>query len=687
MRSMLFAAAAAAILAGAASAKPAEGPSRTFQPGDLFALEYASDPQVKPDGSAIAYVRATYSDMTDRARRSIWLVDPASGAQTPLISSSGSASTPRWSPDGKRLAYIATEDGKPQLFVRWMATGESARVAELPEAPSEIAWSPDGRYLAIARFVEDEGVRFGAPLKKPEGAKWAEPLKVITKLHYRQDGQGYLRPGYSQIFLVSSDGGSPRQLTFGSYDHDGPLSWAPDGRSIILSSNHGKDWERQPENSEVFQLSVADGTLTSLTSRNGPDGNPRVSPDGTKIAYLGYDDRLRGYENVQLYVMNRDGSGSRSLTAGLDRAIDDVRWAADGRSLYAQYTDHATTKVVRIGLDGAVTPVAEGLSGGAQDRPYTGGEFSVSTNGVVAYTGADWSRPADLFVAGKGGERRLTRLNDDLFMGKTLGRVEPLKVTSSFDKAPVDAWLVMPPGADPSRRYPLILEIHGGPYSSYGPVFSTDNQLYAAAGYAVLYVNPRGSTSYGETFANLIQNNYPGEDYDDLMSAVDAAIAAGKADPDNLFVTGGSGGGVLSAWIVGKTHRFKAAAVQKPVIDWTSFAGTTDFYPTVTSHWFAKPPWEDPAPYWKRSPLSLVGNVTTPTMVVVGEEDYRTPVSQSEQYYQALQLRGVPTAFVKVPGASHGGFTARPSQSAAKAGAILAWFDRYRTDRPAAREP
>jgi dipeptidyl aminopeptidase/acylaminoacyl peptidase len=685
MRSILLAAAAATIICGAAVAKPAEGPARTFQPQDLFALEFASDPQVKPDGSQIAYVRATYSDMTDRARRSIWLVDSASGAQTPLISGPGSAMRPRWSPDGKRLAYVAVEDGKPQLFVRWMSTGESARVAEVPEAPGEIAWSPDGRYLAFTRFVEDEGVKFGAPLKKPEGAKWAEPLKVITKLHYRQDGEGYLRPGFDQVFLVSADGGAPRQLTFGSYDNGGSLSWTPDGRYLAISSNHGKDWERDRQNSEVFLLSIADGTMTPLTSRYGPDGAPRVSPDGTKIAYLSYDDtRKRGYDNVELWVMNRDGSGGRSLTAGLDRSIEDLRWSADGRSVYVQYTDKAVVKVARVGLDGRMTPVVEGLSGGSLDRPYTGGEFTVSDNGVVAFTGSDWTRPADLQVAGKGSPRQLTHLNEDLFMGKTLGRVEHLAVTSAFDKRPVDAWIVMPPNADPSRRYPTILEIHGGPYSSYGPVFSTDDQLYAAAGYAVLYVNPRGSTSYGDEFANLIQNNYPGQDYDDLMSAVDAAIAAGKSDPDNLFVTGGSGGGVLSAWIVGKTHRFKAAAVQKPVIDWTSFAGTTDFYPTVTSHWFAKPPWEDPEPYWKRSPLSLVGNVTTPTMVVVGEEDYRTPVSQSEQYYQALQLRGIETAFVKVPGASHGGFTSRPSQSAAKALAILAWFDKHRTDRGAA---
>ncbi len=229
-----------------------------------------------------------------------------------------------------------------------------------------------------------------------------------------------------------------------------------------------------------------------------------------------------------------------------------------------------------------------------------------------------------------------------------------------------------------NKKYPLILEIHGGPFSAYGPVFSTDYQLYAAAGYVVLYTNPRGSTSYGDEFANLIHHKYPGNDYDDLMSSVDAAIAQGFVDPDNLFVTGGSGGGVLTAWIVGKTHRFKAAASQKPVINWASLVLTTDGTAFMTKYWFGKTPWEDPQGYWARSPLSLVGSVKTPTLVVVGDQDFRTPLSDSEQYYQALQLAGVPTGLVKVPGASHGGFTARPSQSAAKASAILAWFERYR---------
>jgi dipeptidyl aminopeptidase/acylaminoacyl peptidase len=344
------------------------------------------------------------------------------------------------------------------------------------------------------------------------------------------------------------------------------------------------------------------------------------------------------------------------------------------------YDNHGSNRVARVGLDGTVRDIATGLTGSQLDRPYSGGEFSVSRGGAVAVTAGDNLHPSDVGIASGGAVRRLTHLNEQL-QAKVLGQPQKLAVTSSYDKRPIDAWMITPPDFDPAKRYPLILEIHGGPQAAYGPSFSTDDQLYAAAGYIVLYSNPRGSTSYGQEFIDGIEKDYPGHDYDDLMSAVDAAIATGHVDPDNLFVTGGSGGGVLTAWIVGKNNRFRAAAAQKPVIELASFALTTDFAAAFTPYWRKERPWEDPQGYWKYSPLSLVGNVRTPTLVVVGSEDYRTPVSQAEQYYMALQMRGVPTALVKVPGASHGGIASRPSQAAAKASAILAWFDRYRTDK------
>jgi dipeptidyl aminopeptidase/acylaminoacyl peptidase len=663
-------------------AAPLESAPKLLEGRDLFDLQLATDPQIRPEGSAIAYVRRSFDIMTDRGRASIWLVDAASGEQTPLVTTPGSHSSPRWSPNADRVAYISTaEGGRPQLYVRWLRSGQTAKLAELLNAPDSLEWSPDGRWIAFTMFAPDEKTKLGEAPPKPEGAEWAPPLEVITDLTYRADGEGYLKPGYTHVYVISADGGAPRQLTFGAYNESGPLSWTPDGKHVLATGNRSENWQREPVNTEVYQIALADGAIKQLTRRDGPDTGAQVSPDGKSIAYLGYEDRLLSYQNLELYVMDRDGSNPRALTASLDRTIDAVEWSSDGRSLYIRYDDHAVTKVARVTLDGRLQPVAQGLSGSSLDRPYTGGQFSVADNGAVAFTSGTGQRPSDVSIAHNGRTRQLTQLNEGLLAAKTLGTVERLPVLSSFDRRPIDAWLVTPPNFDRSRKYPLILEIHGGPFAAYGPVFATDNQLYAAAGYAVLYVNPRGSTSYGQEFANLIHHRYPSEDYDDLLSAVDAAIARGSIDPDNLFVTGGSGGGVLTAWIVGKTTRFKAAVTQKPVINWASTVLTTDIYTFMPKYWFSKLPWEDPESYWKRSPLSLVGAVKTPTLVLVGDQDFRTPLSDSEQYYQALQLAGVPTGLVKVPGASHGGLTARPSQSAAKASAILAWFDRYRVSK------
>jgi dipeptidyl aminopeptidase/acylaminoacyl peptidase len=650
---------------------------------DLFSLSQATDPQARPDGGAIAYVRRTYDIMTDRAHPAIWLVDPATGAQTPLGSEPGGpdATSPRWSPDGKRLAFVAVREGeRPQLYVRWMDTGQVAKVATLPEAPQSLAWSPDGKTLAFAAFVPSDPPTLGAPLPKPEGAKWAEPLKVITALTYRDDDAGYLRPGHTHLFTAPADGGAPRQVTFGDIDDGSDIAWTPDGRSLLFSANRRPDWARTPDLSQVYKVSLADGALTRLTDPAIARGGAQASPDGKLLAWIGQEVRHRGYENAILYVANADGSNERALTQGLDRSVSQLRWSGDSRALFVQYEDHGVNKVARVGLDGKTTPVAEGLGGGELDRPYAGGGFTVSRGGLVAFTQGAPDQPGDVAAATAGGPtRRLTRLNEALFQAKALGHVTPITVASSVDKRPIEAWVITPPGFDASRKYPLILEIHGGPFAAYGPQFASELQLYASAGYVVVYCNPRGSTSYGFDFADQINDDYPSHDYDDLMSVVDAVIAKGWADPNNLFVTGGSGGGVLTAWIVGKTDRFKAAVTQKPVIDWTSEVLTTDGYVGMEQDWFAKAPWEDYESYWRHSPLSLVGNVKTPTLVMVGEEDHRTPPGEAEQYYQALQLRGVPTGLVRVPGASHGGLAERPSQEAAEAAAILAWFERYRS--------
>lgn len=670
------------------TAAPA-GPEPRFTPQDLFALSMASDPRISPDGTRIAYVRVSNDIMTDRARRSIWVVDARTGEQVPLAGGADASTfAPVWSPDGTRIAYVSTEGGAAQLWVKWLKGGEAVRLTGLPSSPSSITWSPDGAAIAYSMLVEGEGLKLGkAPDGKPEGAKWAEPLEVYDLLAYRSDGAGYLKPGFEKLFIIPATGGAPRQLTFGDYHDTGPLSFSKDGKRLYFSANRKPDWQTDPVESELYEVEITYGAITPLTDRKGPDHSPAVSPDGRLIAFLGYDDAGRAYEDDDLYVMTPDGTGLRNLTADWGFSPAGIAWDADGTAIYAQYDISGETRVARIGLNGTIRDVVEGLTGSSFDRPYTGGSFSVAGNDAVAFTGGAPMFPAELQLAAAGKTRTLTDLNAAMKTVKTMGAVRKITTKSSHDGLEIEGWLTLPPGHVEGTRVPLILEIHGGPFAAYGPHFATDNQLYAAAGYAVLSANPRGSTSYGEDFANRIDKAYPGNDYEDLISIVDEAIAQGIADPDALFVTGGSGGGVLTSWIVGKTGRFKAAVTQKPVINWTTQVLTADNPAFFGRYWLGAQPWEQPELYWKQSPLSLVGNVTTPTLVVVGAEDYRTPVSESEQYYTALRLRGVPTALVKIPGASHGGIAARPSQSAAKASAILAWFEKYKDGAPAAPQP
>lgn len=648
---------------------------------DIFELEVATDPQISPDGSQIAYVRLAMDIMTDKPRSNIWVVGNSGTGHRPLLSAADSFTSPRWSPAGDRLAYVSSAEGRgAELYVRWMDTGQTALLSNLPATPNAISWSPDGRQIAFSAFVKGEPTTLAKPPKAPEGAEWAPPVIVIDAVQYRADGRGYLEQGFNQIFVIPAEGGTPRQISSGDFNHNGPLTWSPDGSTIVLSANRLDDWEYQPLQSELWSINVNTGDMQQLTDRVGPDAAPLYSPDGSKIAYLGFDDRKMGYHNSIVYVMDTDDGSTQALTDDFDRSVAGVRWAGSSNRLYIQYDDRGKRYLATLGLNGKIEPFADDLGSTSLGRPYTSGGFSVADNGAYAYSMGSVDRPADI-ASGKRGRAaiRLTNLNDDLFSHKTLGNVEEITWLSSVGDHEIQGWIVTPPNFDAAEKYPFILEIHGGPFAAYGPHFSAEIQLYAAAGYVVLYTNPRGSTSYGDEFANEIHHNYPGQDYDDLMSGVDAVIAKGYIDDQQLFVTGGSGGGILSAWIVGKTDRFAAAAVAKPVINWTSTVLTTDISAFMPMYWFAKPPWEDQESYWRRSPLSLVGNVSTPTMLLTGENDHRTPISESEQFYQALKLRKVDTAMVRVPEASHG-IAGRPSHLIAKVDNILAWFEKYRKE-------
>ena len=648
-----------------------------FDLDHVFELEYATDPQIAPDGEQVVYARTSMDKMKDRRRSRLWVVGADGNGHRPITAPDVNASQPRWSPSGDRVAYVAATDEGAEIFVRWMDSGQTARLTQLETSPSGLSWGPNGERLAFTMFVPAPQQPFAEMPSPPEGADWAERPDYIDQTYYRSDGGGYEEKGHTQVFTLSADGGTPRQLTSAPYDHGGTPKWTPDGETLLLSANRHDDRRLDPLNTEVYAIDVASGSVTALTSRQGPDGDVAVSPNGNRIAYTGFDDRDQGYQVTKLYVMNRNGSGKRLLTKGFERDVQDPTFTADGNHIVFQYDDEGSTKIGRVTLDGERSVVAENVGGTSIGRPYTSGSFSLASSGYVAYTHATTQRPADVAVGRMGEETRvLTSLNDDLFGRVKIGSVEQITFESSHDGRTIEGWIVTPPNFDRSQDYPLVLEIHGGPFAAYGPYFSAEAQLYAAAGYVVLYTNPRGSTSYGQEFGNAIHHDYPGNDFDDLMSGVDAVIERGYVDEDRLYVTGGSGGGVLTSWIVGHTDRFRAAVAAKPVINWYSWALTADSYPYGVKYWFPGMPWNHEDHYMERSPLSYVDQVSTPTMLLTGTEDYRTPMSESEQFYQALKLREVEAALVRVPGASHG-IAARPSHLAAKAAHVLEWFRRH----------
>jgi len=501
---------------------------------------------------------------------------------------------------------------------------------------------------------------------------------VTTRLKYERDGSGYIETGYNHYFVVPAVGGSPRQVTSGKFHHTGTPEWSVDGKALIFSGNRNESWEHEFQNSEIYRVDIDTGDVVALTDRNGPDTSPVVSPDGRKIAYLSYADKVRTYQVTKLHVMNTDGSDKAELLPDFDRSVSGLVWSKDSRSVYFQYDNHGDTKIAVTTLTGKMRDVAKNLGGTTIGRPYGGGSFSVAPSGRIAYTHVTPYRPAELAIVAsqKSAPTVITSFNEDLLNWRDLGEVEELWYKSSVDGRDIQGWVVKPPGFDPQKNYPLLVENHGGPVSNYGARFSPEVQLYAAAGYIVFYPNPRGSTGYGEAFGDLLFNNYPGDDYQDVMDGVDTLIESGLAHEEQLYVTGGSAGGIMTAWIVGKNNRFRAAAVIKPIMNWMSKTLTADNYYGYANYRYAGQPWENIEGYMKFSPISLIGNVKTPTLVMVGTADMRTPISEAKQMYNALKILGIDTALIEVPGAPHN-IADRPSQLITKVDHILAWFTKY----------
>ena len=632
-------------------------------------LESASDPQISPDGSQVVYTRGWVDKMNDRRESSVWIMNADGSRARFLVDGSG----PIWSPDGTRIAY--TSEGEPegsQIFVRWMDDeGASSQITRLQKAPGGIRWAPDGNTLSFTMTMDGEEAWSVSPPGRPEGSNWTEPPKVVTRADYRQDRVGFVDEGWRHIFVVPAEGGTARQLTDGYWNHS-TGEWTPDGAELVFSSLRTEDSELSWRQSEVYAVNVANGTIRQLTTRNGQDSGPIPSPTGDLIAYRGADFHTDTYRNSGVYVMNMDGSNSRLISGDFDRSINGMQWAHDGSGLYLTVSAEGDRNIHFVSTGGGVTALSSG------NHMFALSSFTADGRAVGTLTSPQL--PSDIVsfsLSDPNRRTQLTHVNDDVFAGVTFGDVEEIKY-ESVDGFEIEGWIVKPPDFDPGRKYPMMLSIHGGPHGMYNVGFNFAWQEHAANGYVVLYTNPRGSSGDGSAFGNSIKNAYPGKDYDDLMNGVDLVIDRGYIDDENMFVYGCSGGGVLTSWVVGHTDRFAAASANCPVINWLSFVGTTDGIGWYRN--FENLPWDDPSEHLRRSPLMYVGNVTTPTMLMTGVNDLRTPMPQTEEYFAALKVMGVETAMVRFNNEWHG-TSSTPSNFLRTQLFLREWFAKHSRGR------
>ena len=651
-----------------------------FEPMDVFDLEWASDPRVSPDGKTIVYVRKSNDIMKDRERSNLWQVSTDGSDHRPLYSGLNSIKSPRWSPNGEKLAFISNDTGSQQIHVRWFDSGDTAVISQLQASPANLSWSPDGKWLAFTMNIKVPTKSIAEPRAKPEGATWAKKPITVTTTRYQYDGQGIVEPAYRHVFIVPADGGTSRQLTEGNFNHYGSLAWSPNSDQVFFSAYRSDDWELVSDEADIYSVNISTKKLTQITNQSGAERSPVISPNGRLIAFIKEERRPLAYTPDQIAIMDLNGENIRILSEALDGDASNLLWAGNSQALYYTYDERGIRKIGQATIKGSLRPVIKGVGGTTIGRPYLSGGFHAN-NGTLAFTHGTSDRPANIAIIQDDQAQILTRLNEDLLGHRRLGSVKEITYKSSFDGQEIQGWYITPPDFDPSKKYPLILEIHGGPHLAYGPYFSAELQIMAAAGYVVFYNNYRGSLSYGEDFALLLQYKYSSkEDFADHMSGIDKLIDLGFIDDENLFIAGGSAGGIATAYAVGLTDRFNAAVAAKPVINWLSKPLTADSMVGQIYHQFPGPPWEHVDHYWERSPLSLMGNVTTPTMLITGENDRRTPISETEQFYQALRLRGVDSAMVRLPDTSHG-IASRPSRLISKVDHILAWFERYKTDK------
>ncbi|HET8629088.1 MAG TPA: S9 family peptidase [Thermomicrobiales bacterium] len=691
------------------TAETAGATKRPITIEDPTALKFIADPQISPDGARVAYVVTTMDVDEDTYRSQIWVV-PTAGGEPARYTGGKNDSSPRWSPDGARLAFVSkrgdgTKEGekkaKPQIWLLDLDGGEARQLTKAKNGASDPAWSPDGARLAFLARVggkDDAEEAEGDEAKDGEKAKKKSDVKVITKIRYKANGIHHLLvdEGYKHLFVLdvaaAADGpADARQITDGEWD-DATPAWSPDGATIAFCSNRTPDRDLN-NHTDLWVVPAEGGEPRKLTESRGPSGTPAFSPDGRTIAYLGHvnPEPYRRYANANLWVVPADGGAPpRNVTGDFDRSLSggvgsdtragglaqSPRWTPDGRGVYTLLAERGMAHIYRTDVvSGDVTRIVDGERGVMN--------FTLSADGrTIAFTATDMLNPGDLYVcdADGGGERRLTRLNAALFDRLDLSAPEHI-VYAGVDGWEIDGWLMKPVGFEAGKKYPLILEIHGGPASQYGYSFFHEFQGLAAAGYGVLFTNPRGSTGKTAGFTTANRSRWGEEDYGDIMAGVDEALKRDWVDADRLGVAGGSFGGFMTNWVVGHTDRFKAAVTMRCVSNLVSFFGTSDIGFTFLDMQFETEPWDDVEKLLKYSPITYVKNITTPLLILHSEEDYRCPIEQGEQMFIALKKLGRDVEFVRFPDENHDlSRNGKPAHRIERLQHIVRWFDKYLQD-------
>jgi dipeptidyl aminopeptidase/acylaminoacyl peptidase len=679
-----------ALLAVSASAQQ----KRLITEQDLLKFVWVADPQVSPDGKQVAFVRVVVNEKTDDYDTSLWLV-PSDGSRPARPITSGTRDTaPRWAPDGQRIAFGRGVTGQPgQIYVLNLAGGEAVPVTDLPRGASGALWSPDGKRIAFGSAMKPEDAE-----KKDPAAAPKSDVRVITDAIYRNNGAGWAeqdRPSHLWVTDVTADGkiAKARQVTSGKYAETAQ-AWSPDSARIYFTSTRVDEPYFTDGRTELFAVPAAGGPFSMSISINGAIGSVKPSPDGKMLAFVASlnGTQTRSYSQPDLFVAPADASsGIRNLTNQYDfdingsiggdqaaprggRAAGPV-WSADGRTIYVVSGEEGNANLIKVDVaTAAIAPVVKGK--------HTVQSYTLAADGkTLAAVISSQTSIGDLYTAdlsaASPAPKAITHFNDELFGQVSLTEPEELWWTS-FDGKKIQGWVLHPPNFDRAKKYPFILQIHGGPHSAYGNTFTHEFHLMAARGYVVLFPNPRGSSNYGQDFGNIIQYKYPGDDYKDLMAGVDEVTKRPYIDTARLGVTGGSGGGLLTNWTVTQTTRFAAAVAQRDIADWYGFWFTADF-PQYTPSWFRKAPWEDPADYAARSPITHVGKIQTPMMFVLGDDDLRTPPSDGgEMMFRALKYRKIPTVMVRFPGENHDlSRSGKPRHRIERLQHIIGWMDKY----------